>query len=168
MSNHLHIVVHMSPEASSKWSAEEIAERWVKLYPAHTPEPCAQKSAAIVENPKAIVEYRYDYQARFRLFSKETNDFWATELVSAFESKKRMSRAVPFRADIARAKIAHLLGYIVAHRAGQALQAIVAKRFIGGGAGAILGRRFCCQIDPTQLQASSNFYGMPQAAKLPR
>ena len=58
MSNHLHIVVHMSPEASNAWSAEEVAERWVKLYPAHTTELCAQKVAAIVDNDKAVTEYR--------------------------------------------------------------------------------------------------------------
>ncbi len=58
MSNHLHLVVHMSPEASSKWTNEEVAERWVNLYPAHTPELCAQKAAAIVDNAKAIAEYR--------------------------------------------------------------------------------------------------------------
>ncbi len=58
MSNHLHLVVHMSPETSSTWSNEEVAERWVKLYPAHTPELCAQKAAAIVDNSKAVAEYR--------------------------------------------------------------------------------------------------------------
>ena len=58
MSNHLHLVVHMSPEASNAWTAEEVAERWVKLYPAHTPELCAQKAAAIVDNSKAVAEYR--------------------------------------------------------------------------------------------------------------
>jgi hypothetical protein len=29
-----------------------------KLYPAHTAELCAHKASAIVENPKAIAEYR--------------------------------------------------------------------------------------------------------------
>ena len=27
MSNHLHLVVHMSPETSNNWSAEQVAER---------------------------------------------------------------------------------------------------------------------------------------------
>jgi REP element-mobilizing transposase RayT len=58
MSNHLHLVVHMSPETSNKWSAEEVAERWVKLYPARTPELCAQKAAAIVDNVKVVAEFR--------------------------------------------------------------------------------------------------------------
>jgi hypothetical protein len=58
MSNHLHLVVHMSPDASNGWTSEEVAERWVKLYPAHTPELCTQKIAAIVHNTNAVAEYR--------------------------------------------------------------------------------------------------------------
>ena len=58
MSNHLHIVVHMSPQASNAWTSEEVATRWVKLYPAHNAELCAQKAAAIVENPSIVAEYR--------------------------------------------------------------------------------------------------------------
>ncbi len=58
MSNHLHIVVHMSPATANAWSPEEVAARWVRLYPAHTIELCAQKIAAIMENPELIAEYR--------------------------------------------------------------------------------------------------------------
>jgi hypothetical protein len=58
MSNHLHIVVHMSPQTSNAWTGDEVAARWVKLYPAHTAEQCAQKANAIVENPGAVAEYR--------------------------------------------------------------------------------------------------------------
>ncbi len=58
MSNHLHIVVHVSPETARAWSPEEVAERWVRLYPAHNAELCAQKAVAIVDNPKAVAEYR--------------------------------------------------------------------------------------------------------------
>ncbi len=35
MSNHLHLVVHMSPSTSLEWSPAEVATRWAKLYPAH-------------------------------------------------------------------------------------------------------------------------------------
>ena len=58
MSNHLHLVVHMSPQTSNAWQPEEVATRWVKLYPAHSAELCAQKAAAIVENPTLVSEYR--------------------------------------------------------------------------------------------------------------
>ena len=33
MSNHYHLVVHMSPAAANNWNREEVARRWVKLYP---------------------------------------------------------------------------------------------------------------------------------------
>jgi len=33
MSNHLHVVVQLDPGAALTWSAEEVAERWVKLFP---------------------------------------------------------------------------------------------------------------------------------------
>ena len=33
MSNHYDLVVHMSPATANGWSAEEVARRWVKLYP---------------------------------------------------------------------------------------------------------------------------------------
>jgi REP element-mobilizing transposase RayT len=58
MSNHVHIVVHMRPQTAATWRAEEVAARWVKLFPAHTAEACAQKAAAIVENPELLAEYR--------------------------------------------------------------------------------------------------------------
>mgnify|MGYP000602936804 CR=1 FL=1 len=32
MSNHLHVVVEMIPEAERNWSAEEVADRWLRLY----------------------------------------------------------------------------------------------------------------------------------------
>jgi REP element-mobilizing transposase RayT len=58
MSNHLHIVVHMSPSTADKWTPDEVASRWVRLYPAQNPELCAQKIAAILENSALIAEYR--------------------------------------------------------------------------------------------------------------
>ena len=32
MSNHLHVVVQFVPEAAAKWSADEVATRWLRLY----------------------------------------------------------------------------------------------------------------------------------------
>ena len=58
MSNHLHIVVHMSPSTANSWSPEEVARRWTQLYPARTAELCAQKIASILENPDVLIEYR--------------------------------------------------------------------------------------------------------------
>jgi len=45
MSNHLHVVLHMHPATANAWTIEEVAHRWVRLYPASTPELCAQKTA---------------------------------------------------------------------------------------------------------------------------
>ena len=39
-------------------SPEEVATRWVRLYSARNAELCAQKVAAILENPELIAEYR--------------------------------------------------------------------------------------------------------------
>ena len=58
MSNHVHVVLHMHPGTANAWSKEEVAIRWVRLYPASTPELCTQKVAAIVENPEQIAIYR--------------------------------------------------------------------------------------------------------------
>ena len=58
MCNHLHIVVHMSPATADGWSPEDVAVRWVRLYPARNAELCAQKVSAILENSELIAEYR--------------------------------------------------------------------------------------------------------------
>jgi hypothetical protein len=58
MSNHLHLVVHMTPIAARDWSASEVATRWVKLYPAPSVELCEQKIAAIIENAEFVEIYR--------------------------------------------------------------------------------------------------------------
>ena len=33
MSNHLHVVVQTRPEAVGRWTADEIAARWIRLFP---------------------------------------------------------------------------------------------------------------------------------------
>jgi hypothetical protein len=32
MSNHLHVVVEVVPQAAAKWTADEVAARWSRLY----------------------------------------------------------------------------------------------------------------------------------------
>ena len=58
MSNHVHIVLHMHPASANAWANDEVADRWVRLFPARSLELCAQKAAAIVENPELIGTYR--------------------------------------------------------------------------------------------------------------
>jgi hypothetical protein len=33
MSNHLHVVLYADPGAALSWSADEVAERWMRLFP---------------------------------------------------------------------------------------------------------------------------------------
>jgi hypothetical protein len=42
----------MSPETLRAWTSQEVAERWVKLYPAHTAELCAQKNSSQCRKPQ--------------------------------------------------------------------------------------------------------------------
>ena len=58
MSNHYHLVVHMSPATSMAWTAEEVARRWVKLYPTGKPEADQLKMQAIVANEALLKLYR--------------------------------------------------------------------------------------------------------------
>jgi hypothetical protein len=36
MSNHVHVVVRIDPTAAAAWTDEEVAMRWVRLFPATT------------------------------------------------------------------------------------------------------------------------------------
>ena len=48
----------MSPATANGWSPEEVAARWIRLYPARDAELCARKIASILENPEIVAEYR--------------------------------------------------------------------------------------------------------------
>jgi len=58
MSNHYHLVVHMSPSAANSWKPEEVARRWVKLYPTGKSDTDQLKIDAIVVNEAMIKNYR--------------------------------------------------------------------------------------------------------------
>ncbi|NJR44089.1 transposase [bacterium] len=67
MSNHFHLVVAMTPEAANNWSAQELAERWCRLYArkasslekqAEMDAAMAQKAAAIAADPTRVRTYR--------------------------------------------------------------------------------------------------------------
>ena len=34
MSNHVHVLLRIDPSATADWSDEEVAQRWVRLFPA--------------------------------------------------------------------------------------------------------------------------------------
>ena len=58
MSNHYHLVVHMSPIAANDWSAYEVAHRWVKLYPTGKSDTDQLKVEAILQNEALVKLYR--------------------------------------------------------------------------------------------------------------
>jgi len=58
MSNHYHLVVHMSPSSANDSRAYEVARRWVKLYPTGKSDTDQLKVEAIVVNEIMIKIYR--------------------------------------------------------------------------------------------------------------
>ncbi len=53
MSNHLHVVVQILPEEVSRWSNEEVAERWMRLYPRQDQNP-EMRAEVLVGNAERI------------------------------------------------------------------------------------------------------------------
>jgi hypothetical protein len=63
MSNHLHVVLYVDPLAAEAWSAEEVAERWARLFPVRIdgeidPEACQLRQQALSGNAERIAEVR--------------------------------------------------------------------------------------------------------------
>lgn len=59
MSNHVHVVLRIDPVAAEGWSDEEVATRWVRLYPVHAngavdPEACRLKEQALHGNAERL------------------------------------------------------------------------------------------------------------------
>jgi len=57
MSNHLHVVVQVIPEASASWNADEVAKRWTRLYPREN-QDSATRAQALAGNEERIKELR--------------------------------------------------------------------------------------------------------------
>ena len=58
MSNHYHLVVHMSPATANSWSAEEVARRWVKLYSTGKSDSDQLKIEGILADETLVALYR--------------------------------------------------------------------------------------------------------------
>ncbi len=63
MSNHVHIVVRVDPVATQDWSDDEIAARWVRLFPATyggviDPDACQRKEQALLGNAERLQQCR--------------------------------------------------------------------------------------------------------------
>jgi len=54
MSNHFHLVVSMLPAEANAWSAQQVAERWCRLFPKKKPEEHHLKIETIAANAASI------------------------------------------------------------------------------------------------------------------
>jgi len=51
MSNHLHVVVQVLPDVATQWTDEEVADRWIRLFPKAEQE-AALRVQALLANPE--------------------------------------------------------------------------------------------------------------------
>ncbi len=63
MSNHVHVVLRIDPTAAAGWSDEEVAQRWVRLFPARQvgnldEDACRQKERTILGNAERVQQCR--------------------------------------------------------------------------------------------------------------
>jgi len=58
LSNHFHLVVSMLPAKANAWSAQQVAERWCRLFPKKKPEEHQAKIEAIAANVEQVKVYR--------------------------------------------------------------------------------------------------------------
>lgn len=63
MSNHVHVVLQVDPQAAKAWSDEEVAERWVRLFPVRVDEAiderlCQEKVKRLQGDPERMAELR--------------------------------------------------------------------------------------------------------------
>jgi len=63
MSNHVHVVIRIDPTVAAVWRAEEVAERWLRLFPVRSygsvdADGCRVRAALIAANPTLVALYR--------------------------------------------------------------------------------------------------------------
>ncbi len=57
MSNHLHVVVQVLPEAAAQWTDEEVAERWIRLFP-KADQDNGVRAQMLLANPERLTGLR--------------------------------------------------------------------------------------------------------------
>ncbi len=88
MSNHLHVVLSIEPTAAREWSDEEVASRWVQLFPAREAEQNAVKIAALCAD-KAALEARRDRLADLSWFMRCLDEYVARKANAEDDVKGR-------------------------------------------------------------------------------
>jgi hypothetical protein len=63
MSNHVHVVLRINPPAAEMWSADEVADRWLRLFPLRSDGrvdevACKTRAALIAANARQVAVYR--------------------------------------------------------------------------------------------------------------
>ena len=63
MSNHVHVVLHVDPQVAQTWPDEEVAERWVRLFPVRVDGTiderlCEEKVRRLQGDPERMAELR--------------------------------------------------------------------------------------------------------------
>lgn len=60
MSNHLHLVLHVEPSATAHWRDDEVAERWIRLFPPrnNSDETHTSKKHRLINNHTRLAECR--------------------------------------------------------------------------------------------------------------
>lgn len=63
MSNHTHVVVGVDPVAAEEWSVDEVANRWIRLFPVRSAGrvdegACRHRTAMIAADPHQVAIYR--------------------------------------------------------------------------------------------------------------
>jgi len=63
MSNHVHVVLHVDPQETEAWSDEEVAERWIRLFPVCVDglideRLCKEKAQRLQNDSERIAELR--------------------------------------------------------------------------------------------------------------
>ena len=63
MSNHLHVVLQIDPGGAGQWTDDDVAERWVRLFPVTSegiidPDACALKRSALLGNAERLRQCR--------------------------------------------------------------------------------------------------------------
>lgn len=58
MSNHLHVVLGIRPDVAESWTDDEVAERWIRLFPSIKPGRDAQRRETLLSDALALTERR--------------------------------------------------------------------------------------------------------------